>query len=155
MYARCPFFDFVALHPKQESNDFLFSSASFSAWSAWSQRGGLFFTIFKTKMIRCMSTYFKSSSLPLASCVQRGRCSQRGSSTRAGAWATARGGRPIVRISKTNAPVWRAAQAATVSPSLFHARPRCLLWRGKGKLQGGLGCCTNSGCNGPMRQEKN
>lgn len=65
---------------------------------------------------------FKSSRLTLAAlcslCVQPGRCSQRGSSMRAGAAATDRRSRPILRVSKTNEPVWRAAQAAEVTPSL-------------------------------------
>lgn len=70
---------------------------------------------------------FKSSPLTLAAlcslCVQPGRCSQRGSSMRAGAAATARRSRPILRVSETNEPVWRAAQAAEVL-HLFQSQQR-------------------------------
>lgn len=105
----------------------VFISSFFCAISMIVARMTLFLLFLFFQYIYAVYMCFKSSPLTLAAlcslCVQPGRCSQRGSSTRAGAAATARRSRPILRVSKTNEPVWRAAQAAEVL-HLFQSQQR-------------------------------
>lgn len=118
-----PLFYFIALHSKQERKDFLFSPLLFLRDQYDCSKDDYFFL----KYVYAVYMHFESSLLTLAALcsfgVQPGRCSQRGSSMRAGAARTARRSKSILRVSKTNEPVWRAAQAAEVL-HLFQSQQR-------------------------------
>lgn len=127
MYARCPFFISLPYIRSKSPKISCFHLLLFLHDQHDCSKEDSFFIIFFFQYIYAVYMCFKSSPLTLAAlcslCVQPGRCSQRGSSTRAGAAATARRSRPILRVSKTNEPVWRAAQAAEVL-HLFQSQQR-------------------------------